>query len=143
MAPLLPGFNAVDCPVSRIEQVTADGRRLEGTDMIVSGHGHLFTALSHGAARPVQLIVGSGGGNQNVAVAGPGVRTETIDGRPATVFQLQRYGYLMMDRTKDGWIGTVFSIDDTILGICNFAGRSTSCVLSADLPKQLGPSATE
>ena len=143
MAPLLAGFNAVDYPVNRTEQVAADGRRLEGTDMIVSGHVHLFTALSYGAARPVQLIVGNGGDNPNVAVAGPGIRTETIDGQPANVFQLQRYGYLMMDRTKDGWIGTVFSIDDTTLGICNFAGRSSSCVLSADLPEQLGPSATK
>lgn len=143
MAPLLPAFNAVDYPVNRTEQVTADGRQLKGTDMIVCGHVHLFIALSYGAARPVQLIVGNGGDNPNVAVAGPGVRTETIDGQPANLFQLQPYGYLMMDRTKGGWIGTVFSIDDAILGICNFAGRSTSCVLSTDLPKKLGPCAAE
>jgi hypothetical protein len=143
MAPLLPGFNAVDYPSNRTEQVAADSRALAGTDMIVAGHVHLFTTLSYGPARPVQLIVGNGGDNPNVAVAGPGIRTETIDGKAANIYQLQRYGYLMMDRTQDGWIGTVFSVHDDILGVCTFIGRQASCLLAPTLPPQLGPTAKE
>jgi hypothetical protein len=136
MSPQLPGFNAVDYPVNRTEQVSADGRKLAGTDMILAGHVHLFTALSFGPQRPSQLIVGNGGDNPNVAVAGPPRRTETIDGLPAHVFQLQRYGYLMLDRTRDGWTGTVFSIDDQVLGMCHLTGRQIDCLLSPELPVQ-------
>jgi predicted phosphodiesterase len=141
--PLLPGFNAVDFPSNRTEQAASDGRMLAGTDMIVSGHVHMFTALSFGPVRPAQLIVGNGGDNPNVAVVGPGVRTETVDGLPASIFQLQRYGYFMMDRTKDGWIGTLFSVDDEILGTCSFHARQARCLLRQDLPPQLGPTAFE
>jgi hypothetical protein len=111
--------------------------------MILSGHVHLFTTLSFGALRPVQLIVGNGGDNPNVAVAGPGTRTEGIDGAPAKIFQLHRYGYFMMDRTKDGWLGTLFSVDDEVLGHCSFVGRQARCLLSSILPPQLSPSATQ
>ena len=143
MAPLLPGFNAVDFPSNRTEQVASDGRKLAGTEMILSGHVHLFTTLSFGALRPVQLIVGNGGDNPNVAVVGPGTRTEDIDGTPAKIFQLHRYGYFMMDRTKDGWLGTLFSVDDEVLGHCSFVGREARCLLSSILPPQLSPSATQ
>jgi len=139
----LPGFNAVDFPSNRTEQVASDSHQLAGTDMILSGHVHLFTTLSYGPGRPVQLVVGNGGDSPNVAVAGPGVRTETVDGMQANVFQLQRYGYFMMDRTKDGWIGTAFSIDDQILGSCTFIGRRASCLLAPTLPPQLAPMAPE
>jgi hypothetical protein len=136
MAPLLPGFNAVDYPVNRSEQAAADNRKLGGTDMILAGHVHLFTALSFGPQRPSQLIVGNGGDNPNVAVAGPPTRNETIDGMAAHIFQLQRYGYFMLDRTRDGWSGTAFSIDDQILGMCSLAGRNIQCLLSPELPAQ-------
>jgi predicted phosphodiesterase len=142
-APVLPGYNAVDYPSNRTEQAASDSRKLAGTDMILSGHVHLFTALSFGPTRPVQLIVGNGGDNPNVAVAGPGIRTESIDGLPASVFQLQRYGYFMMDRTKDGWSGTAFSVDDEILATCSFHGRHVSCLIANSLPSQLGPTALE
>jgi hypothetical protein len=142
MAPLLPGFNAVDFPVNHTEQVATDTRKLAGTDMVLAGHVHLFTTLSFGASRPVQLIVGNGGDNPNIAVAGPPTRTETIDGMSASVYQLQRYGYFVMDRTKDGWHGTAYSIDDIILGTCNFIGRQASCLLAPTLPPQLPETAT-
>jgi Calcineurin-like phosphoesterase len=143
MAPLLPGFNAVDFPSNRTEQVASDNRKLTGTDMVLSGHVHLFTTLSFGESRPAQLVVGNGGDNPNVAVAGPAIRTETIDDMPAKIHQLQRYGYFMMDRTKDGWSGTAFSVDDEVLGQCSFVGREASCLLSPTLPPQLSPSATQ
>ena len=138
----LPGFNAVDFPSNRTEQVASDSHKLAGTDMVLSGHVHLFTTLSFGAVRPVQLVVGNGGDSPNVAVAGPAIRTETIDKQPANVFQLQRYGYFMMDRTKDGWVGTAFSIDDEVLGSCSFVGRHASCLLTPTLPSQLPPTAS-
>jgi hypothetical protein len=125
------------------EQVATDNRSLAGTDMVLSGHVHLFTALSFGPTRPVQMIVGNGGDNPNVAVAGPAVRTETIDALPANVFQLQRYGYFVLDRTRDGWIGTAYSVNDEVLGVCHLEGRHASCLLSNNLPPQLSPTGKE
>jgi hypothetical protein len=142
VAPLLPGFNAVDFPSNRTEQVASDQHKLAGTDMVLAGHVHLFTTLAYGPARPVQLIVGNGGDNPNVAVVGPGIRTETIDNLKANVYQLQRYGYFVMDRTKDGWVGTAYSVDDQILGSCSFVGRDASCLLSPTLPAQLPATST-
>jgi calcineurin-like phosphoesterase family protein len=138
---LLPGYNAVDFPSNRTEQVASDSRKLPGTDMILAGHVHLFTALSFGPTRPAQMVVGNGGDNPNVAIAGPEIRTEIVDGLPANISQLQRYGYFMMDCTKDGWIGTVFSVDDQILATCSLHERLVSCLLAQSLPPQLGPTA--
>lgn len=143
VAPVIPGYNAVDFPSNRTEQVASDNRKLAGTDMILSGHVHLFTTLSFDPTRPVQLIVGNGGDNPNVAVVGPGIRTETVDSLTANIFQLQRYGYFMMDRTKDGWSGTLFSVDDQILGVCTFIERNASCLLAPTLPPQLAPTGKE
>ena len=142
MAPMLPGFNAVDFPSNVTEQVASDSRKLAGTDMVVAGHVHLFSTLSFGPARPVQLIVGNGGDNPDIAVAGPTIRTEAIDNKTANIFQIQRYGYMMMDRTKDGWVGTAFSVDDEIMGSCTFVGRKASCLVSPSLPAQLPATAT-
>jgi hypothetical protein len=41
-----------------------------------------------------------------------------------------------MDRTRDGWIGTAFSVDDEIMGSCTFIGRQASCLISPTLPAQ-------
>jgi len=140
---VLPGFNAVDFPVNRTQQVASDTRKLAGTDMVLSGHVHLFTALSFGPTRPVQMVVGNGGDSPNSAVSGPGIRTEVIDSLPASIFQLQRYGYFVLDRTKDGWVGTAFSVDDAILGTCSFVERHVSCLLTPELPPQLAPTPAE
>lgn len=136
IAPALPGYNAVDFKVNVTEQVASDSRSLSGTDMVLGGHVHLFTALSYGATRPGQLIVGNGGDEPAMSIAGPAIRTETIDGKLANLYQIQRYGYLMMDRTKDGWLGTVFSVDDEIMGTCTFIARTASCLVSPTLPAQ-------
>jgi len=142
MVPRLTGFNAVDFPANVTEQAASDNRKLAGTDMIVAGHVHLFSTLSFGPARPVQLIVGNGGDNPAVAVAGPVIRSEPIDHMTANIFQIQRYGYMMMDRTKDGWAGTAFSVDDEVMGSCIFVGRKASCLVSPTLPSQLPATAT-
>jgi hypothetical protein len=64
---------------------------------------------------------------------GPPVRSETIDRVSATVYQLQRHGHFVMGRTKDGWHGTAYSIDDIVLGTCSFIGRQASCLLAPTL----------
>lgn len=50
-----------ELPVNRTEQTAIDGEKLGGLQLILSGHVHLFAAASFGAARPPQLIVGTGG----------------------------------------------------------------------------------
>jgi hypothetical protein len=71
----------------------------------------------------VQFIAGKGGDNPNIAISGPPTRSKTTHAMSASVYELQRYGYFLMDRTKDGWSGTAYSNDDIILG---FATSSTA-----------------
>ncbi len=137
----LAGFAAIDLPSNRSEQVAADAFPLSGTDMVISGHVHLFTTLAFGPARPVQLIVGNGGDNPNIAVAGPAERKEEVDGKQADVYQLLRYGFFVLDRRGKAWAGTAYSVDGSVLGRCRFSGRAASCRLSAQLPLQ--PLATQ
>jgi hypothetical protein len=48
-----------------------------------------------------------------------------------------------MDRTKDSWVGTAYSVGDEILGSRSFIGRQASCLLAPTLPPQLEPTASE
>jgi predicted phosphodiesterase len=126
-----PGLRpTVDFPSNRTEQVASDSRTLKGVDMVVSGHVHLFTTLSYGPSRPVQLIVGNGGDNPNLALAGPPIRKELVDGKMAEIYQVQRFGYLLLERENSGWKGTLYAVDDSVMAQCTFRGREASCSLT-------------
>jgi predicted phosphodiesterase len=76
---------------------------LQGVDLIVSGHTHLFELLSFDRGRPTQLVAGNGG--TDMAAALP----EQISGlklRGATLLSGQdahEFGYTAFTRTADGW----------------------------------------
>jgi Calcineurin-like phosphoesterase len=125
-----PTTDGVDNPSDRTEQVAADALKLPGVDMIVSGHVHMFTALSYGPARPVQLIVGDGGTDPNVAWSGDRIRQEPVDGMTAHIYEVQRYGYTVMDRVKGGWRAKVYAVDDSVMAQCRFHGREATCKLA-------------
>jgi predicted phosphodiesterase len=99
-----------------------------GLDMVVSGHLHDFTSYSFGPQRPPQLIVGVGGDTMldlaNVSLVGA-----DIDGTKTTKgFALERFGFFIMERSGDGWNGTLYAPDDrTVLVQCTIAGRDLDC----------------
>ncbi len=111
------------------EQAAARARDLSGLDMVVSGHIHHFEAIDFGAARPAQLVVGTGGDVGDPADPAR-IRADriSIDGLPARHFTFKRYGYLVLDRQGDGgWAGAFYDIDERRIATCRIAGRSLRC----------------
>jgi hypothetical protein len=96
--------------------------------MVLSGHLHDFTSYEFGPARPSQLIVGVGGDTMldlaNVPLAGA-----DIDGMKTTKgYALERFGFFIMERSGDGWTGTLYADDDkSVLAQCQIAGRALDC----------------
>ena len=99
-----------------------------GLDMVLSGHLHDFTSYAFGPKRPSQLIVGVGGDTMLELAKVPVVGAE-IDGMKTTKgFALKRFGFFVMERSADGWNGTLYADDDkTVLAQCTIAGRDLDC----------------
>ena len=96
-------------------------------DIVVSGHVHAFATFAFGPSRPAQLVAGVGGSlYDKLAVPASGLE---IDGmKTAKSFALTEYSYLVMDRTGQGWTGTLRAADDDrVLARCVFAGRDIAC----------------
>jgi hypothetical protein len=110
------------------EEAAIRGHVPSGLDMVLSGHLHDFTSYSFGPQRPSQLIVGVGGDTMldlaNVPLVGA-----AIDGMTTTKgFALERFGFFIMDRSGDGWTGTLYAPDDeTVLAQCMISGRDLDC----------------
>jgi hypothetical protein len=110
------------------EQDAFRGRALNGVQMVVSGHVHHFQALDFGAKRPAQLVVGTGGDIGEKADL-PRVYTERreIDGLDAGVFSFSRYGYYLMEKDGEDWVGTFHDQDDLVRARCRLHERRLSC----------------
>ena len=100
--------------------------QLPAMNMVVAGHIHLFGALDFGGVlRPAQLIVGDGGTALEPADTRSGQRK--IDGLMARYTVKDSFGYLVLDRKKKGWVGTLYSVEDTVLATCKQQGRHIEC----------------
>jgi hypothetical protein len=104
------------------------GRTLGGVQMVVSGHVHHFQALDFGPMRPAQLVVGTGGDIGERADRQQ-VYTEhrEIDGLDAGVFSFSRYGYYLMEKDGEDWIGTFHDSDDRVRARCRLHERRLAC----------------
>jgi len=109
-------------------QQSAIGRDLPASvRMIVSGHVHIFEALSFSPARPPQLVVGTGGDNledlppqRSAGVAINGTRVSH-----GLVFA--RFGYTVWDKDDAGWKGRAFDDNGRVLARCTLEGRNLRC----------------
>ena len=110
------------------EQDAVRGRTLAGVQMVVSGHVHHFQALDFGPARPAQLVVGTGG-DTGVKADLTRVYTERrpIDGLDANVFSFSRYGYYLMEKDGEDWVGTFHDADDRVRARCRLHDRRLNC----------------
>jgi Calcineurin-like phosphoesterase len=109
------------------------GDRLKpGIKMIVSGHIHLFEALSFFDDRPPQLVVGSGGtdlsrpptGTRNV----PRIKGLPVD-RKASVI-LQHFGFMLWERDaaeRTAWNGKLIGQAGNSLVSCRLRDRALAC----------------
>jgi hypothetical protein len=110
------------------EQDAVRGRALGGVQMVVSGHVHHFQALDFGPSRPAQLVVGTGGDiGEKADLARVYRERRAIDGLEADVFSFSRYGYYLMEKDGEDWVGTFHDADDRIRARCRLHQRALTC----------------
>jgi hypothetical protein len=120
-APLEVGLNFT-------EQAAFAGRAMPGVQMIASGHVHHFQSITFGPARPAQLVAGSGGGVEVKAdLARPYGGRRGIDGLDARTFSFARFGYYLMERDGEDWVGTFRDLDDVERARCRLHLRQLDC----------------
>jgi hypothetical protein len=122
----------LEVSINSSEQQAVKGRSLNGVQMIVSGHIHHFSALTFGPARPAQLIVGTGG---DVGEPADTPRfyggKDYLDGMDADTFSFSRYGYYVMDKTGEDWVGAFHDADDIVRANCRLHARALTCTPGA------------
>ena len=99
--------------------------------LLLSGHLHLFQDVSFpNSTRPPQLIVGNSGVSLNKSATGN--YQATIDGKAATINQLDGFGYMLMSLQADGsWKGSVLNATGQILVSCDSANIAADLALCA------------
>lgn len=118
----------VEVSLNFTEQEAIRGRALSGVQMAVSGHVHHFQAVTFGAARPGQLVVGAGGDIRVKADrARPYGGSRLIDGLDARTFSLSQFGFFVMDKEGDDWAGAFYDDKDRVRARCRLHGRSLDC----------------
>jgi hypothetical protein len=96
-------------------------------DLVLSGHLHDFISYEFGPERPAQLVVGTGGDTLLPLGQTPIVGAEIDDLTVRGGFASERFGYFILERETDGWAGTLYAPDDTVLARCRLAGRAVGC----------------
>jgi hypothetical protein len=100
-----------------------------GTQAAISGHVHLFQALSFSSPQPPALVAGNGGDELDGAFPNPlpanthpapGVNVERFDYAGA-------FGYLVMDHVPGGWRIRAKKADGTTLRNCLLIDARLSC----------------
>ena len=112
---------------NQTEQAAIRGHVPPGLDLVVSGHLHDFLSYDFGPERPAQLVVGTGGDTLLPLGQAPIVGAE-IDGMAVRRgYASERFGYFIMEREAEGWAGTLYAPDHSVLARCRLAGRSIGC----------------
>ncbi len=118
----------VEVSLNFTEQDAFRGRGLAGAQLVLSGHVHHFQAVNFGAARPAQLILGSGGDSGIKADrARPYGGRRQLDGLDADTFSFSRFGYYLMEKDGEDWSGSFHDLDDRIRARCRLHGRDLKC----------------
>jgi hypothetical protein len=114
--------------VNATERAAVKTRDLGGVGLVLSGHVHNFTSLDFGPARPPQLVVGTGGDTLDLDDAPPpATGAATIDGLPADVFTMGRFGYFVLDRRGSDWVGRFRDTRDRVAALCLLHNRRLAC----------------
>jgi hypothetical protein len=86
--------------------------------------------VDFGSARPAQLIVGTGGDigeSADTPKIYGGARE--LDGLDAETFTFSRFGYYLMEKDGEDWVGAFHdAADDHVSATCRLHGRSLTCV---------------
>ena len=114
-------------PMNQTEQAAIRGLVPASLDLVLAGHIHDFLGYEFGGERPAQLVVGTGGDNLLRLGHAPADGVE-IDGMTVRrSFATERFGYLLMEQAGEGWDGTFYAPDDSVLARCRLDGRQLAC----------------
>jgi hypothetical protein len=114
--------------VNATERAAVKDRDLTGVGLILSGHVHNFTSVGFGPTRPPQLVVGTGGDTLDLDDAPPpAAGTARVDGLPAEIFTMGRFGYFVFDRRGEDWVGHFYDTRDRVAAVCLLHGRALAC----------------
>jgi len=99
----------------------------DGVNLVLSGHIHLFEALSFAGPRPAQLVVGNSGTaldpDITTQLSGLQIAEETI--RDAAV--MDQFGYMTIDPADAGWSAMLRDINGNPLLSCSIASGRIVC----------------
>jgi hypothetical protein len=122
------GGLVADGRVNATERAAVKARDLAGVNLILSGHVHNFTSVSFGAPRPPQLVVGTGGDTLDFDDAPPPASGRArVDGTPADIFTMGRFGYFVFDRRGEEWVGHFYDLRDQVAADCLLHNRTLAC----------------
>ena len=130
-----PAWNAsrfgdlvIDGLVNATERRAMAGRDLSGVELVLSGHVHNVSSVSFRGARPSQLVAGAGGDELDMDDTPPPTSGSVVlDGLPADVFTMGRFGYFVFDRHGPDWIGRFYDLNDRAIAACALHRRDLVC----------------
>jgi hypothetical protein len=108
-------------------QAASSDRLGQAITLVLSGHLHLFEALSFGAGRPPQLIVGHGGTALDPAITVPLVGREIGGVKVAQGMALDRFGFATLEPSDHGWTATARDVDGRAMARCGITTAGMSC----------------
>jgi hypothetical protein len=121
-----PKDSAIPSNATWAEVLTASGVP-EQLALVLSGHIHAFQADAYDNHRPGQILMGVSGAdlhsNPPSFDAGRVVAGSVL----SSGYGVVRYGYMVLDRTKDGWSGAVKTPTGEMIAKCQIKDRSPSC----------------
>ena len=96
--------------------------------LMLSGHHHIFQALTYKDDLPAQIVSGHGGDYLNTGAsvdpAGWSINGVTVS---AGLHDVGTFGYLLMEPDGAGWIATNFDINGKPRHRCVILGRQVTC----------------
>jgi hypothetical protein len=95
--------------------------------LILSGHLHLWETLSFTTGRPPQLIVGNSGTALDPAITAPLVGMEIAGATVSAGTALDRFGFMTLERSDQGWLGTLRGVDGETLTRCTISDDRITC----------------
>jgi hypothetical protein len=114
-----------------IEMDAIGGALSPNIAMIVSGHIHIFEALSFARTGsqsdpqwPPQLVVGTGG---DKLTKEPHEPSELFDRPVDHALIVRNFAYMILDRDGANWKGTLFDEDSVPLADCQLSNRDLIC----------------
>ncbi len=108
-------------------QAASDNRLPAGIQVVLSGHIHLWEALTFADGRPPQMVTGNAGTSLDpaltAALAGVDVGGTTVAAGEAR----REWGFTAFERADAGWLVTLRDVDGAVLLACTLAGRDLAC----------------